>query len=114
VALDTIFLARPERVGEGTRLEALAPGFERVELGSLEELEAGVAWLELADPLVRARVQEAVELLPRRRDVDFPFPEGIGAVFMREAAESVQLVAPAAEDARVLAAGSLLERALAA
>ncbi|HZC13853.1 MAG TPA: amidase, partial [Thermoleophilaceae bacterium] len=43
-------------------LEALAPGFERAELGSLQELEVGVAWLERAEPLVRARVQAAAEL----------------------------------------------------
>ena len=69
-------------------LEALAPGFRRAELGSLEELQVGVAWLELAEPLVRARVQAAAELFPRRRAVSFPFPDGVGSVFMREAAES--------------------------
>jgi aspartyl-tRNA(Asn)/glutamyl-tRNA(Gln) amidotransferase subunit A len=69
-------------------LEALVPGFDRVEPGSLEEIEVGVAWLQLAEPLVRARVAAAAELFPRRREVAFPFPEGIGAVFMREAAET--------------------------
>ena len=57
-------------------LAALAPGFDRAELGSLEDFEVGVAWLELAEPLVRARVQEAAELFPRRRGVAFPLPEG--------------------------------------
>ena len=69
-------------------LEALAPGHERVALGPLEELEVGVAWLDLAEPLVRARVQLAAELFPRRRFVEFPLPEGVAAVFMRDAAES--------------------------
>jgi aspartyl-tRNA(Asn)/glutamyl-tRNA(Gln) amidotransferase subunit A len=69
-------------------LEALAAGFERAALPSLEELEVGIAWLDLAEPLVRARVQQAAELFPRRRAVAFPFPEGIGALFMREVAES--------------------------
>jgi aspartyl-tRNA(Asn)/glutamyl-tRNA(Gln) amidotransferase subunit A len=69
-------------------LEALAPGFDRAELGSLEEIEVGVAWLELAEPLVRARVQAAVDLFPHRRDIAFPFPEGVGPVFLREVAES--------------------------
>jgi aspartyl-tRNA(Asn)/glutamyl-tRNA(Gln) amidotransferase subunit A len=69
-------------------LEALVPGIDRAALGSLEELEVGVAWLELAEPLVRARVRAAAELFPRRRAVAFPLPEGDGAVFMREAAES--------------------------
>jgi Asp-tRNA(Asn)/Glu-tRNA(Gln) amidotransferase A subunit family amidase len=69
-------------------MEALAPGFERAELGSLEELEVGVAWLELAEPLVRARVQEAAQRFPHRRPVDFPLPQDVGEVFMREVAES--------------------------
>ena len=34
-------------------LRTLVPGFEPVELESLEELEVGVAWLDRADPLVR-------------------------------------------------------------
>jgi Asp-tRNA(Asn)/Glu-tRNA(Gln) amidotransferase A subunit family amidase len=65
----------------------LADGFEPGRLESLEELEVGVAWLELADPLVRARAREAAERFPRRRPVDFPLPERIGAVFMREVAD---------------------------
>jgi aspartyl-tRNA(Asn)/glutamyl-tRNA(Gln) amidotransferase subunit A len=69
-------------------LEALAPGSPSAELRSLEDLEVGVAWLELADPLVRARVKAAAELFPRRRAVAFPVPEGAGALFMREVAES--------------------------
>jgi aspartyl-tRNA(Asn)/glutamyl-tRNA(Gln) amidotransferase subunit A len=69
-------------------LEALAPGFDGSELGSLDELEVGVAWLELAEPLVRARVEAAAELFPRRREVAFPLPGRIGEVFMREVAES--------------------------
>ena len=80
-------------------LRALARGFDRVELGSLDEIEVGVAWLELADPLVRARVQAAVELFPRRRSVTFPFSDGVGAVFMREAAESHQGLFPEHADA---------------
>jgi aspartyl-tRNA(Asn)/glutamyl-tRNA(Gln) amidotransferase subunit A len=72
----------------GRMMEALAPGFAPGELGSLEEVEVGVAWLEHADPLVRARVQAAAELFPRRREVAFPLPERVGTVFMREVAES--------------------------
>ena len=54
-------------------LAALAPGFEPVELESLEELEVGVAWTELADPLVRERVEAAAARFPRRRPVELPF-----------------------------------------
>ena len=45
-------------------LEALAPGFERAGLDSLNELEVGVAWLEHAEPLERARVEAAAGALP--------------------------------------------------
>jgi aspartyl-tRNA(Asn)/glutamyl-tRNA(Gln) amidotransferase subunit A len=69
-------------------LDSLAPNLARYELDSLEELEVGVAWCELADPLVRERVEAAARLFPRRHVVPFPFPEQTGAVFMREAAES--------------------------
>jgi aspartyl-tRNA(Asn)/glutamyl-tRNA(Gln) amidotransferase subunit A len=65
---------------------ALAPGFEprRVEL---EDLEVGVAWTELADPLVRARVEAAAELFPRRRRLDVPRPQGFYKCFEREVAD---------------------------
>ncbi len=69
-------------------LAALVPGFEPVELESLEELEVGVAWTELADPLVRERVEAAVARFPRRRPVELPFPDdGILAAFNREVAD---------------------------
>jgi aspartyl-tRNA(Asn)/glutamyl-tRNA(Gln) amidotransferase subunit A len=69
-------------------LEAIAPGAEPAGPGPLDEPAVGVAWLDLADPLVRGRVRAVAELFPRRRDVAFPLPEGIGPVLMREAAES--------------------------
>ena len=68
-------------------LQALADGFEPVELESLEEVVVGIAWLEQADPLVHARVREAAALFPRSRELDFPFPREIGVVFMREVAD---------------------------
>jgi aspartyl-tRNA(Asn)/glutamyl-tRNA(Gln) amidotransferase subunit A len=68
-------------------LEAMAPGFERVTLGSLEEVEVGVAWTKLAEPLVRARVEEAAGRFPRRRALDIPLAEGARTVFMREVAD---------------------------
>jgi aspartyl-tRNA(Asn)/glutamyl-tRNA(Gln) amidotransferase subunit A len=75
-------------------MEALVPGLEPGGLASLEELEVGVTWLEHAEPLVRARLEEAAALFPGRRAVDFPLPEEIGAVFMREVAESHQGLFP--------------------
>jgi aspartyl-tRNA(Asn)/glutamyl-tRNA(Gln) amidotransferase subunit A len=65
----------------------LADGFEARELESLDELDVGVAWLDRAEPLVRARVREAAGIFPRIRPVEFPLPEGIGPVFMREVAD---------------------------
>ena len=69
-------------------MRALVPGFRPVALGSLEELEVGVAWLEHADPLVRARVEEAAARFPRRRGVALPAVDrGENALFRREAAD---------------------------
>ena len=42
------------------------PASSRATLESLEELEVGVAWTELADPLVRERVEAAAARFPRR------------------------------------------------
>ena len=91
-------------------LEALVPGFRRTSLESLAELEVGVAWLELAEPLVRARVQATAEHFPRRRDVDFPFPEGENPVFMREVAESHDGLFPERADAYGANVRAKLER----
>ena len=69
-------------------LAVLAPGFEPVELESLEELDVGVAWTELADPLVRERVEAATARFPRRRSLELPLvPNETYAVFMREVAD---------------------------
>ena len=67
-------------------LEVLAPGFSptRVEL---EDVEVGIAWTELADPLVAARVESAAERFPRRRRLELPLPEGFYESFNREVAD---------------------------
>jgi aspartyl-tRNA(Asn)/glutamyl-tRNA(Gln) amidotransferase subunit A len=66
-------------------MRALVPGFDVPPLESLDELEVGVAWLDEADPLVRARVDEAATRFPRRRPLDLPFPDRAeNALFMRE------------------------------
>jgi aspartyl-tRNA(Asn)/glutamyl-tRNA(Gln) amidotransferase subunit A len=67
-------------------LEALVPDFEGVAVPSLEEVAVGVAWIDLADSLVAARVGEAAAQFPRRRELDWPRPE-IDALFMREVAD---------------------------
>jgi aspartyl-tRNA(Asn)/glutamyl-tRNA(Gln) amidotransferase subunit A len=68
-------------------LGALVPGLEpaAVDLGSAR---AAVAWVEDADPGVRARVERAAELFGRSRLVDFPLmPANIDAAFQREVAD---------------------------
>ena len=70
-------------------MEALVPGLERPVL-ELADLEVGVAWLEHAQPRVRARVEAATELFPRRQRVELRLPdrEQWGALFRREALNS--------------------------
>ena len=67
-------------------LEALVPGFEPSRIESLEEALVGVCWLDNADDLVRARVEEAAEQFPRRRGLVLSRPE-VGPLFMREVAD---------------------------
>src|SRR5205085_8312719 len=55
-------------------MAALAPGSWGEPVESLEQVLVGVAWLEGCDPLVRARIEAAVERFPRRRDVELPLP----------------------------------------
>ena len=52
-----------------------------------DELEVGIAWTELCEPLVRERVEAAAARFPGRRVLDLPFPDGMYAAFAREAAE---------------------------
>ena len=63
-------------------MAALVPGFA-VET---RETSVGVAWVEHADELVRARVEAAAATFPRQRRLTFPEPIGTTAVFMREVA----------------------------
>jgi aspartyl-tRNA(Asn)/glutamyl-tRNA(Gln) amidotransferase subunit A len=79
-------------------LRALAPEFEPTELDSLEELEIGVAWLDLAEPLVRDRVREAASLFPRRREFELPLAPGNRADFMREVADVHRALFPGNEE----------------
>jgi aspartyl-tRNA(Asn)/glutamyl-tRNA(Gln) amidotransferase subunit A len=68
-------------------MQALAPEFEPA-AAALDDLVAGVAWTELAEPLVRARVEAAAALLPGARPIDVPMPPREAyAVFQREAAQ---------------------------
>jgi aspartyl-tRNA(Asn)/glutamyl-tRNA(Gln) amidotransferase subunit A len=68
-------------------MRVLADGFEPAAIESLEDVQVGLAWLEHADPLVHARVREATELFPRRREISFPQADAVGPVFAREVAD---------------------------
>jgi aspartyl-tRNA(Asn)/glutamyl-tRNA(Gln) amidotransferase subunit A len=63
-------------------MESLVPGFAADEV-ALGEVRAGVAWLDEADPLVRARVGEAAALLSAT-PVELTFGLEIQPLFMRE------------------------------
>jgi aspartyl-tRNA(Asn)/glutamyl-tRNA(Gln) amidotransferase subunit A len=69
------------------QMRVLAEGFAPAVLESLEEVEIGVAWLDRADPLVRARVEEAASNFPRSRVLEPPAADGVGRLFMREVAD---------------------------
>jgi aspartyl-tRNA(Asn)/glutamyl-tRNA(Gln) amidotransferase subunit A len=71
----------------GRALAALVPGLRSQALASLEEVRVGVAWTDLADSLVRERVESAAARFPRRRALDLPLPEGVTPVFRREVAD---------------------------
>jgi aspartyl-tRNA(Asn)/glutamyl-tRNA(Gln) amidotransferase subunit A len=68
-------------------MEAMAPGYEPASLGSLDDLQVGLAWLDDAEPGVRARVEETAALFPHCRRVDLPLPDGVYTGFAREVVE---------------------------
>jgi aspartyl-tRNA(Asn)/glutamyl-tRNA(Gln) amidotransferase subunit A len=68
-------------------LRGLAPDFEPGRAAAFDELTVGVAWVDDAMPLVRACVEAAAAHFPNRRAVEFPRPDGIDVVFMREVAD---------------------------
>jgi aspartyl-tRNA(Asn)/glutamyl-tRNA(Gln) amidotransferase subunit A len=83
-----------------TLLRALAP--EKIPsntvLLALSELDVGVVWLEHAEPLVRARVAEAAELFPNRRELDLPLAPRNRADFMLEVAGVHRALFPGNEE----------------
>jgi aspartyl-tRNA(Asn)/glutamyl-tRNA(Gln) amidotransferase subunit A len=54
----------------------------------LEDIRVAVAWLDDADPGVRARVEAAASAFPNRAEIDFPLmPANIDPSFQREVAD---------------------------
>jgi aspartyl-tRNA(Asn)/glutamyl-tRNA(Gln) amidotransferase subunit A len=68
-------------------MEVMAPGYARADLDSLGSLRVGVAWTDLADPLVAARVHEAAAHFASAQPVDLPLPDGVYTGFAREVVE---------------------------
>jgi aspartyl-tRNA(Asn)/glutamyl-tRNA(Gln) amidotransferase subunit A len=69
-------------------MEALVPGFDLPSLEALEGLRVAVAWLDEADPLVRAAVERAAARFPDRIPVELPLPDPREyPFFMREVAD---------------------------
>nr|MBA2240762.1 amidase [Solirubrobacterales bacterium] len=68
-------------------MEALVPGFEPRELSSFDGLEVGALWIDEADPGVRARIVEALALMPGAHSADLPTAAPCYAAFMPEAAD---------------------------
>jgi aspartyl-tRNA(Asn)/glutamyl-tRNA(Gln) amidotransferase subunit A len=93
-------------------LRVLAPGFQPVELESLEELEVGVAWLDRTDPLVRERVSAAADLFPRRHELELPLAPANRSDFMREVADVHRALFPGNEELYGENVRSKIERCL--
>jgi aspartyl-tRNA(Asn)/glutamyl-tRNA(Gln) amidotransferase subunit A len=75
-------------VADCTRmLQHLAPGFAPREPIPPEEVRLAVAWLDRADPLVRARVEEVAARFPRHETIDLPRSRSVEPLFQREIAD---------------------------
>jgi aspartyl-tRNA(Asn)/glutamyl-tRNA(Gln) amidotransferase subunit A len=70
-------------------MTVLAPELDPVPEIAPDDVRVGVAWLGEADPLVRARVEEAAGTFPNRRELNLPaMPPGVQHVRMRETAQT--------------------------
>jgi len=70
-------------------MTVLAPALDPVPEIAPDDVRVGVAWLGEADPLVRARVEEAAGVFPNRRELNLPaMPPGVQHVRMRETAQT--------------------------
>ena len=119
VALDGVFPLAPtfDHAGPMARtvgdciqmMEVLAPGLE---LPADPAPRVGVAWVDLCDPLVAERVGEVAGRL-NARPVEFPLPDDVGPVFMREVADVHRELFSEHSDTYGDNVGSKIERCLA-
>jgi aspartyl-tRNA(Asn)/glutamyl-tRNA(Gln) amidotransferase subunit A len=69
-------------------MEALVPGFALEAVGALGDLRVALAWTELADPLVRERVEAAAGRFPHLERIELPLPDRAeNQLFAREVAD---------------------------
>ena len=59
-------------------MESSRPAFEPRRCDDLADVRVGVAWTELADPLVRDRVQQAAAHFPHATPLDLPLSDDTG------------------------------------
>jgi Asp-tRNA(Asn)/Glu-tRNA(Gln) amidotransferase A subunit family amidase len=78
-------------------MRAIVPDFPRNAV-SLSELAVGVAWLDEAEPDVRAGVAGAAERFPNRRAIDLPLAPKNRADFMLEVADVHRALFPGNEE----------------
>jgi aspartyl-tRNA(Asn)/glutamyl-tRNA(Gln) amidotransferase subunit A len=67
-------------------MRALAPGFEPRGV-ELDDVRVGFAWIDRADPLVRARVEAAIARFPGAHAIELPDMTPTYPLFMREVAD---------------------------
>ena len=68
-------------------MQVLAPAYEPIDV-DLDELFVGIAWTDLAEPLVRKRTEEAAARIRSTRPVEIPLaPDAAYPLFRREAIE---------------------------
>jgi aspartyl-tRNA(Asn)/glutamyl-tRNA(Gln) amidotransferase subunit A len=92
-------------------MEVLA-GVTPRSVAALDDLEVGVAWLAHAEPSVRARVEAAAELFPRRRAIDLPLPDGLHPAFQAEIADVHRALFTRRRDSYGSNVGTKIARAL--
>ncbi len=68
-------------------IDALVPGFGAADVGGLHDVRIGVAWTDLADPLVRDRIANAAALFAHVQTLELPLCEGTQPAFQRDVAE---------------------------
>jgi aspartyl-tRNA(Asn)/glutamyl-tRNA(Gln) amidotransferase subunit A len=68
-------------------LELLAPGFRPQAAPDLGKVRLAVAWLDEAEPLVRARVSAVADRFPRFERIEFQRPHRVDRLFMHEVAD---------------------------